>query len=135
MFTFLHGYSPDTWDAMVRTGLVRKNDGIRYCQSIDIDESLKFNNLAKKGGEFYNIIKERNCPLYIDRLQGGCYIEEYDYDENLLGAYREMLGDNFWGFQMHEWLSNYFSDINWKLSELSAEEWTAENIEKILFEK
>ena len=135
MFTFLHGYSPDTWDAMVRTGLVRKNDGIRYCQSIDIDESLKFNNLAKKGGAFYNLIKERNCPLYIDRLQGGCYIEEYDYDENLLGAYREMLGDNFWGFQMHEWLSNYFSDINWKLSELSAEEWTAENIEKILFEK
>ena len=135
MFTFLHGYSPDTWDAMVKAGLVRKNDGIRYCQSIDIDEELKFNNLAKKGGDFYNLIKERKCPLYIDRLQGGCYIEEYDYDEKLLDEYKEMLGDNFWGFQMHEWLSNYFGDANVKLKDIKAEDWTAENIEKFLFEK
>ena len=56
-FIFFHGYSPETWDAMVRHGLVGDNDGIRFCQSIRIDESLKFNELAKVGGTLYHIIK------------------------------------------------------------------------------
>ena len=72
MFVFFHGYSPDTWNAMLRTGLVGNNDGIRFQQSLDLPEALKFNNLSKKGGMLYNIIKERSCPFYIDRLQGGC---------------------------------------------------------------
>ena len=64
MFVFFHGYSPDTWDAMLRTGLVGENDGIRFQQSLDLPEELKFNALAKKGGKLYSIIKERNRPLY-----------------------------------------------------------------------
>jgi hypothetical protein len=116
---------------MLRTGLVGENDGIRFQQSIDLPEELKFNNLAKKGGKLYNIIKERNCPLLIDRLQGGCYIENYPYDPSLLEEYRELLGDRFFGFQMHEWLSNYRSDANKKLAELSADEWTEENIKML----
>ena len=135
MFVFFHGYSPDTWDAMLRTGLVGDNDGIRFQQSLDLPEELKFNNLAKKGGELYNVIKERNCPLLIDRLQGGCYIDEYVYDAELLAEYRNLLGDRFFGFQMHEWLSNYRSDANKKLAELSADEWNEENIKRVIFEK
>ena len=131
MFVFFHGYSPDTWDNMLRTGLVAEGDGIRFQESIDLPEELKFNNLAKKGGELYSIIKERNCPFFIDRLQGGCYIENYPYDKALLEEYRTLLGDKFYGFQMHEWLSNYRSDANKKLAELSSDEWTEENIKKI----
>lgn len=135
MFVFFHGYSPDTWDKMLRTGLVSDSDGIRFQESLDLPDELKFNNLAKKGGELYNIIKERSCPFYIDRLQGGCYIENYPYDEALLDEYRTLLGDKFYGFQMHEWLSNYRSDANKKLAELSSDEWTEENIKKTIFEK
>ncbi len=135
MFVFFHGYSPDTWDKMLATGLVGDNDGIRFQQSLDLPVELKFNRLARKGGELYNIIKERNCPFYIDRLQGGCYIDEYVYDQNLLDEYRCLLGDKFYGFQMHEWLSNYRSDANKKLAELSADEWTKENIKSVIFEK
>lgn len=135
MFVFFHGYSPDTWDKMLATGLVGDNDGIRFQQSLDLPKELKFNFLARKGGELYNIIKERSCPFYIDRLQGGCYIDEYVYDQDLLDEYKSLLGDKFYGFQMHEWLSNYRSDANKKLAELSAEEWTEENIKRVIFTK
>ena len=127
MFTYLHCYLPETWDAQERAGLIRAQDGIRYCQSIEIDEKYKFNNMAKKGGTFYNMVKERRCPMYIDRLQGGCYIEDYPYDMSLIGEYKALLGDNFWGFQMHEWMSNYASDLH-KVIDHNCPEWTEEAI-------
>ena len=133
MFVFFHGYSPDTWDAMVKSGLVGDGDGIRLHQAISLPDELRFNNIAKKDGALYNIIKERRCPFYIDRLQGGCYIEEYPYDRELLDEYKSMLGDKFYGFQMHEWLSNYKSDAIDKLGELSVEDWTKENIQRLIF--
>ena len=135
MFYFLHGYSPDTWDAQMKAGLIRENAGIRFCQSLEIDENLKFNRLARKDGDLYHLVKEKRCPLYIDRLQGGCYIEDYAYDRELLEEYKALLGDNFWGFQMHEWLSNYRGDLQYKLEEIPANEWTAENIKKVIYEK
>lgn len=127
MFTYLHCYMPQTWDAQIKAGLIRPGDGIRYSQSIDIDESLKFNNLAAIGGAFYNYVKEHRCPVYIDRLQGGCFLEEYPYDMDLVNEYRTMLGDKFWGFQMHEWGSNLKSDLN-KITSNNCPEWTAEAI-------
>lgn len=135
MFYFFHAYSPDTWDAQVKAGLIRKNAGIRFCQSLEIDENLKFNNLAKADGALYQILKEKQYPFYIDRLQGGCYIEDYPYDEELLNKYRELLGDKFWGLQMHEWLSNYRYEIDCKLKEIPEEEWNREAIEKMISEK
>ena len=128
MFTYLHCYMPQTWDAQLRAGLIRPGDGIRFSQSLDIDDTLKFNNLAAVGGELYNYVKEHRCPLYIDRLQGGCFLEEYPYDMELVNTYREMLGDKFWGFQMHEWGSNIKSDFN-KITSNNCPEWTAEAIE------
>ncbi len=135
MFVFFHGYTPDTWEAMVKTGLIRKNAGIRFCQSVEIDEELKFNNLAKKGGKLYEIVKENKYPFYIDRLQGGSYIDNYPYDEELVNEYKEMLGEKFYGFQMHEWLSNYWNDALNKLGELSKEDWNEDNIKKIILDK
>ena len=135
MFTFLHGYSPDTWEGMLKNGLVGKNDGIRFCQNRRIDPSMKFNSLARKGGELYEIIRERNCPLYIDRLQGGTVIDEYTYDSALIDEYKNLLGDKFYGMQMHEWLSNYHNDIHRKLGDLPADRWTEENIRKTIYKQ
>ncbi len=127
-FTFFHAYMPKVFEAQINAGLFKANDGIRFCQSIDIDENLKFNNLAGVGGELYNFIKDNNCPLYIDRLQGGCFFEGYDYDMKLVGTYREMLGEKFFGFQMHEWMSNFISDTRKLVDGKCPEPWTEENI-------
>jgi hypothetical protein len=54
---------PQTWDAQLRAGLIRPGDGIRFSQSLDIDDTLKFNNLAVVGGKFYNYVKILT-PLY-----------------------------------------------------------------------
>ena len=127
MFHYLHSYMPETWEAQVKCGLINENAGIRYSQSIDIPEELKFNNLAARGGALYELVRQLRCPFYIDRLQGGCYIEDYPYDMSLVQAYREMLGDNFWGFQMHEWMSNYRNDLR-KLERGNCPEWTEKAI-------
>ena len=56
MFTYFHCYLPETWDAQVKTGLVRpKTAGVRFVMTIRLDEKYKFNNLAKKGGDLYKI--------------------------------------------------------------------------------
>ena len=91
MFIFFHGYTPDTWEEFIKAGLVRDCDGIRFCQSARIDESLKFNSLAKKGGELYRIIKEENRPFYIDRLQGGSSFQNYEYDKELVEEYKNAI--------------------------------------------
>ena len=135
MFRFIHGYLPGLWKAQVDAGLVRESDGIRFCQNIMIKNELKFNNLAKKGGELYQILAERKCPFFIDRLQGGVYIDEYEYDQDLLNEYKELLGDNFWGFQMHEWLSNYRNDALKKLGDLPESEWNEQSIKDYLYKK
>ena len=127
MFIYFHCYMPETWDAQVKAGLVRNGDGIRFSQSVDIEERLKFNNLARIGGELYNYVKEHRCPFYIDRLQGGCFLEEYPYDMELADEYRSMLGDKFWGFQMHEWVSNFRSDLL-KITSNNCPEWTEKAI-------
>ncbi|MBQ7643192.1 MAG: hypothetical protein IJS67_04745, partial [Clostridia bacterium] len=68
-------------------------------------------------------------------LQGGCYIDEYPYDEQLLKEYKEMLGDNFWGFQMHEWMNNYRTDVFIKLAELPKKDWSEEKIKECIYKK
>ena len=123
----LHAYHPEVWDAQVKAGFVREGDGIRFCQSLQTDNEVKFNELAAKGGTLYNICKTENRPFYIDRLQGGSAFQNYVYDEALLDEYKEMLGENFWGFQMHEWFSNYKTDLA-RVAVLKDGDWSAEGI-------
>ncbi len=134
-FTYFHCYTEELWKGYEKNGLLRDNFGIRCMQSIYLSEDRLFNSILKKGGELYNYIKEKKCFLYVDRLQGGTVIQEYEYDEELIREYREMLGDRFLGFQMHEWLTNYKNDVDLKLAELSEEQWTEENIKRMIFEK
>ena len=135
MFTFFHCYLPETWEMHERAGLWSDNDGIRFCQSPTNPPEKKFNQLAKTSGELYKILVERKCPFYIDRLQGGSYIDDYVYDAELLREYENILNENFWGLQMHEWVHNYYTDIFIKLAELPKEKWTKENIEKTILKK
>ena len=127
MFTYFEGYHPRIWDGLVKRGFVRKNTGLRFCQNKMLDESLKFNALAAKNSAFYRLTEEMNCPMYIDRLQGGCYIDDYRYDPVLLADYKTRLGDRYWGFQIHEWISNYMSDLK-KIEQGGCMEWTAEEM-------
>ncbi len=130
-FTYFEGYHPRVWDGLVRRGFIRRMTGLRYCQNRMLSDELKFNCLAARGRDIDRIQRELDCPLYIDRLQGGCYIDTYPYDPVLLADYRERLGDRFWGFQMHEWMSNYRSDIA-KLTRAECPAWTAEDIERTI---
>ncbi len=126
MFTYFEGYHPRVWNGLMKRGLVRRMTGLRFCQNIMLPDELKFNALAALGGEFHRLFEEMNCPMYIDRLQGGVYIDDYSYDEKLLKLYRDT--GRFWGFQMHEWMSNYTSDIA-KLTANGCPSWSAEDIE------
>ena len=135
MFRFIHGYWPKVWQAQVNAGLVGEQDGIRFCQSLLLPDAMKFNALAAVGGPLHQLLSQRKCPFYIDRLQGGCYIEAYPYDQALLAEYRALLGNNFWGFQMHEWMSNYRQDALDKLGELPREHWSEEEIAAFIYEK
>jgi len=128
MFRHFHAYHPDVWDAQVKSGLINEGDGIRFCQSIAINNNLKFNNLAAKDGELYSLITSSKMPFYIDRLQGGTYFEGYNYDFGLLDSYLNAIGEeNFYGFQFHEWASNYRYDLE-KLKELSKDKWNEKDI-------
>ena len=138
MFTYFHCYMPETWQAQIDAGFVGKNDGIRFVQYVrqPEDDFMNFNNVAKKGGDLYNYLKENKCPFYIDRLQGGGLFSLYDYDWDLVNEYKSLLGDKFYGFQMHEWNTNYINDII-RIKNCLGEEkaWTAENIVAALKEK
>ena len=135
MLKFFHGYHPVVWDALLKSGMMTEYDGVRVPHDITIREENKFNNVAKKGGHLHRFMVENKRPFYIDRLQGGTFIDHYNYDTQLLKEYIDLVGDeNYYGMQMHEWVSNYASDLG-KIGELSDEDWKAENISKRVFEK
>lgn len=133
-FCFFHPYHPETWQAMIDCGLVKDGDGVKFSQNLLLKDEYKFNNLAAKGTELYRYLEEKRAPFYIDRLQGGCYIEEYPYDMALVDEYREMLGDRFMGWQMHEWLSNYKSDLR-KMASFGGDWSSPEEIKKYIFKQ
>ena len=131
MFTYFHCYMPETWQAQIDAGFVGENDGIRFVQCVRYpeDDFMNFNNVAKKGGELYNYVKEHKPRMYIDRFLGGAVFKLYDYDWDLINLYKEILGDKFYGFQMHEWNTNYINDIiRIKKTIGEGKAWTAQNI-------
>ncbi|MBQ9805381.1 MAG: hypothetical protein IJW49_02575 [Clostridia bacterium] len=73
---------------MIDCGLGKDEAGVKFNQSLLLKDEYKFNNLAARGTELYHYLKEHRAPFYIDRLQGGCYIEEYHM--TLVEEYRPM---------------------------------------------
>ena len=134
MFKYLHSYHPEMWEAQVRDGFIDQYAGLRFCQSLTINPHLKFNNLALRGGVFDSIVRDLKGPLLIDRLQGGCYIDDYVYDPALVQYYTELLGDDFYGFQFHEWASNLRNDLK-KIGNDPDCDWTIAGIEKAIYKQ
>ena len=59
MLKFFHGYHPDVWDALVKSGMMTEYDGVRIPQDITIREykfSIQFSFLYK----FF----KNSCLLY-----------------------------------------------------------------------
>lgn len=112
MYTVMHAYYPGYQEGLVRTGLWSDGDGIRLMHKPSFDNDIEFNNIVRKGTDFRELIEEKRCPIWIDRLLGGIDIcRGYRYDRRLVRELSDLLGENFWGFQMHEWASNYHHDI------------------------
>ncbi len=126
MFKFIHTYTEDSFRGLFEKGLWRDGDGLKLMHKNYLPKERSFNEIAKVGGVLYNRLKELNCPFYIDRFQGGIsFPYAYDYDKALLNEYKEMLGDKFLGFQIHEWASNFESENKRNLQ--AEKKWTEEH--------
>ena len=111
MFHFIHTYTEDSFPGLVSSGLWRVGDGLKLMHKPGFLPPHDFNSAAAEGSPLEQLLKELRCPFYVDRLQGGIgFTNTYPYDPALLAHYRDMLGERFWGFQMHECASNLRSD-------------------------
>ena len=103
---FFHVYNEDCFKGLEKNGLLNKDTGFKIQHAFPMPAEKKFNQFAAKGTKFFNMIKEGNIPFYVDRIAGGVTWHNYDFDKDLIRTYREMLGDWFLGFQLHESGSN-----------------------------
>ena len=91
MFSFIHTYTPYSWEGMIKNGLVRPGDGLKIIHKVHYPYKESFNMIAAPGTTLYNTVKALGGPFYIDRLQGGVSFPwKYDYDKKLLNEYRRM---------------------------------------------
>lgn len=109
---FIHVYNDDCLIGLEKNGLINKDTGFKIQHCFAVPKERLFNNYAKVGGKLHSILKENNMPFYVDRIAGGIAYFPYQFDKDLIRVYREMLGDNFLGFQMHESASNR-RDAEW----------------------
>ena len=103
---FFHVYNEDCFVGLEKNGLINRDTGFKIQQSWSVPEHLLFNRFAAKDTRLYRMIKEGNYPFYVDRLAGGATWYPYAYDKALIHEYKEMLGEWFLGFQVHESGSN-----------------------------
>ena len=109
---FIHVYNEDYFEGLEKNGLINKDTGFKIQHVFCMEEELKFNKLAAKGGKLHSLLKEGRHPFYIDRVCGGTTYHKYDFDKSLIDEYQNLLGDWFLGFQLHESGSNRRSE--WK---------------------
>lgn len=103
---FFHVYNEDCIKGLEKNGLINKDTGFKIQHAFSVPKDRLFNNYAKVGGTLHSILKENNMPFYVDRIAGGITYFPYKFDKDLIRVYRDMLGDEFLGFQMHESASN-----------------------------
>ncbi len=103
---FIHVYNEDCFRGLEKNGLINKDTGFKIQHIFSMEDEMKFNSLAKKGGKLHSLLKEGKHPFYVDRFCGGTTYHTYDFDKDLIEEYRNLLGDWFLGFQLHESGSN-----------------------------
>ncbi len=112
MFRFIHTYTEASFPGLTVSGLWRSGDGLKLMHKPGFWPPCDFNTAAAVDSSLERLLRELNGPFYIDRLQGGLGLtRHYPYDPALLDHYQNRLGERFWGFQMHEWASNFRSDL------------------------
>ncbi len=103
---FFHVYNDDCFVGLEKNGLINKDTGFKIQHCFAVPSHRLFNNYAAKGTKLYNMIKSEKIPFYVDRIAGGITWYPYTFDKELIREYREILGDWFLGFQLHESGSN-----------------------------
>jgi hypothetical protein len=111
-FSFLHTYEATGryWRGLEKAGLLRRTTGVRLVNSPWGTEQVRFNSIARIGGELHRILKSQRCPFIIDRVTGGSHYNPSDYNQSLIETYAEMLGEKFLGGQVHETVCNTHND-------------------------
>ena len=103
---FFHVYNEECFVGLEKNGLINKDTGFKIQNVFSVPAPLLFNNIAAKGGRLYNLIRDGKFPFYADRIAGGITYFPYAYDKALIREYEELLGDWFFGAQLHESGSN-----------------------------
>ncbi len=103
---FYHVYNDEHFKGLEINGLINKDTGFKLQHDFPVPFDLKFNVYAAKGTKLYNYIKDNKFPFYVDRICGGTTWHDYVFDKSLVEEYRNMLGNDFLGFQLHESGSN-----------------------------
>ena len=108
---FFHVYNDWAIEGLEKNGLINSETGFKMQHVFSVPHDMQFNNYAKKDGKLYNFMKNGNFPFYVDRIAGGITYYKYDYSRENIDALRDLLGDWFLGFQLHESSSNFAG--NW----------------------
>lgn len=104
---FFHVYREEWVEGLVKNGLINRDSGFKLQHDFPIPKRYLFNEYAAKDTPLYRFIKENRFPFYIDRIAGGTtFMPGYTFDKGLIEEYRNLLGDAFLGFQLHESVSN-----------------------------
>ena len=118
MLTFMHIYTPESWPGIEKNGLWRNGDGLKLMHTVSMPEEASFNRVLAPGSQLFRKLEELRCPFYVDRLQGGVGLPRwYRFDPAAIHRLIDLLEEDFWGWQIHEWSSNYRSDIG-RISDL-----------------
>ena len=108
---FFHVYNDVYFEGLEKNGFLNKDSGFKLQHCFAVPKDLLFNTYAAVGTKLYNMIKEHHIPFYVDRIAGGITYYPYTFDRALIAEYRNILGDDFLGFQLHESASNWrYSD-------------------------
>lgn len=103
---FFHVYNEELFEGLIKNDLINQDSGFKLQHIFRLEDHLKFNKIAAVGSRLHSFIKENKFPFYVDRISGGTTYHKYDFDFKLIDEYKELLGDWFLGFQLHESASN-----------------------------
>lgn len=122
MIKFIHTYTEETIEVLLKSGLFKKGHGLKIMHRPEFTPPYDFNTVAKRGSRLHSLLEELSCPFYTDRLQGGLgQPVNYNYDKDLLREYADNEKFEFLGLQLHEWASNFRSDQK-RITELCRKE-------------
>ena len=126
----IHNYYPKYTKKLLELGMAKKGDGFKISSTFCQKPELLFNEVAKVGGELYEIVRDYGSCFYVDRLQGGSYFFAYPFSKELIKTYDDLTGGNFLGLQLHELAETRTYDWNRIKTQLKEQNlsWSEENI-------